>query len=275
MSEAAAPTPITLHCETRGDGKPLVLLHGFGANAFTWRHLMERLPAGYRAFALDLKGFGQSPKPRDNAYAMEDQANLVCDFIERNGLKSVALAGHSMGGGVAALTAMKLCDRGAPPSALILIDTISFPQRVPLFIGVLRTPVLNWMVVTLVPAVTLVRGALNLAFHDWRKVTAKMVRAYSTPFKQPGGRHAAIATAMQIIPANIDALIARLPDLKIPTLILWGREDPITPLAHGERLAQVIPHARLVVIDRCGHIPQEERPDETIPAIATFLETSR
>ena len=264
-----------LHYETCGDGKPLILLHGFGANSYTWRHVVPMLPVGYKAYALDLKGFGKSAKPLDKFYSMDDQANLVCDFIEENALKQVTLIGHSMGGGIALMVAMKLIDKEEMPSSLVLIDSVSFPQPMPIFITLLRTPILNRIAVAVLPAVTLVRWILNLSFYDDRKITGKMVRVYAAPIAEPGARHALLQTAQQIIPNDIPALVGRYPSLKMPTLILWGREDVITPLRLGEQLHQVIANSKFCVFDSCGHIPHEEVPERSIPVIVEFLDKNK
>jgi pimeloyl-ACP methyl ester carboxylesterase len=81
-----------------------------------------------------------------------------------------------------------------------------------------------------------------------------------------------IETARQIRPATLDQVIDRYPTLDVPTLLLWGRGDTVVPLAVGERLARDLPHARLVVLERCGHLPAEELPEESWAALAKFLD---
>src|SRR3954470_5524152 len=90
-----------LHVTRSGSGKPLLLLHGLGANSYTWRFLKPKIPAGYELFEIDLKGFGKAEKPADGKYSIFDQADLVFALIKSLDLKNVSLVGHSMGGGVA------------------------------------------------------------------------------------------------------------------------------------------------------------------------------
>ena len=116
--------------------------------------------------------------------------------------------------------------------------------------------------------------ALPICYYDRKKISGEQVEAYAAPLASLGGRHALLETARQCIPANADELIAAVSTITVPTLILWGREDKVIPLKVGELLHKLIPNSMLDVIDQCGHIPQEEKPDETIAHITEFLATS-
>ncbi len=256
-----------------GAGEPLLLVHGFGACKYTWRHVVPRFSSSHRVLTLDLKGFGDSDKPRDDAYALADQARLVARFIEDKGLKNLTLAGHSMGGGVALLTYLTLADAGGPnPIArLVLIDSASYPQHLPSFIRVLRMPLAGRLALGLLPCRTLANWVLKLAFYDHSRITPEMAATYGDYACRAGADHALIQTARSILPENIDALTRRYEEITIPTLVLWGEEDRIVPLTVGRQLAAAIPTARLVTLPRCGHVPQEERPEETLEILADFL----
>jgi pimeloyl-ACP methyl ester carboxylesterase len=81
-----------------------------------------------------------------------------------------------------------------------------------------------------------------------------------------------LATARQMIPPDIDALSARYATITVPTLLIWGRQDPIVPLNVGERLVKILPSARLEIIDACGHCPHEEHPEQTARLMNQFLD---
>ncbi len=98
--------PVTLHYEEEGSGPPLLLVHGLGESSFTWHDVVPALAARFRVIALDLKGFGRSDKPEDDAYGADDQAALIANFIVSRGLENVTLVGHSFGGTVALRTAL-------------------------------------------------------------------------------------------------------------------------------------------------------------------------
>src|SRR5208282_4631692 len=121
------------HYVPYGNGKPVILLHGLGANHYSWRHLVLRMPACYQALSFDLKGFGNSPKPHDKKYSLYDQAHLIYNFIVDNRLNDVTIIGHSMGGGVALLVAIELIERiGKRLFSMVLIDSIGYYQPIPL-----------------------------------------------------------------------------------------------------------------------------------------------
>ena len=75
-----------------------------------------------------------------------------------------------------------------------------------------------------------------------------------------------------IVPDNLDELALRYPEIEIPTFLLWGDHDSVIPLWVGERLADELPNAALTVLDACGHVPPEEKPEESLAAFEAFLD---
>ncbi len=273
MGGAIAPEPLELHYETYGHGNPVIFLHGLGGTIYTWRHLVGPLAPHYRLILFDLKGAGLSPKPYDNRYSVLDQAELIYRFILQNNLQQVTLVGHSFGGGVALLVALRLTQHDPSRlSRLILIDTMSYPQKLPGIIRMLRTPGLGWLVLHLVPDQTQVHNMMETLYYDDSKISPEDVAAYAAPLALPGAKYALQQTMRQIIPDHMDEITARYPQIQVPTLIIWGREDKIIPLENGVRLHQAIRSSRLVVIERCGHDPPDEKPEEVIEITQKFLQ---
>ncbi len=272
MEDTIGEEPLQLNYETYGKGNPIIFLHGLGGSLYTWRHLIGPLSPHYRLILFDLKGAGKSPKPYDDKYSMFDQAELIYRFILQNDLHNLTLVGHSFGGGVALLVALKLTQQNSSRlSRLILIDTISYPQKLPAVIKMLRMPLLGWLGLHLIPDRTKVYKMMKSLYFDDSKINPEDVEAYAAPLSLPGAKYALQQTARQIIPDNIDELIAMYPRLNVPTLIIWGQEDKIIPLENGVRLHQAIRNSRLVVIERCGHDPPDERPKELMEVIREFL----
>jgi pimeloyl-ACP methyl ester carboxylesterase len=258
---------LRLYHEKTGAGPPLLFLHGFAQSSYCWRELAARLP-GRRCVALDLKGFGQSDKPADGAYRVSDQARLVRGAIEALDLRDLVLVGHSLGGAVALATAAELQRAGAPPRGLVLVGSMSMPQRIPGALQVLRLPVLGELAAHLTPAPLAVRAAFLLAYHDRRRISAALVAEHARCMNLPGARAALVATARALTAEQIGDLA---PELTIPALLLWGRHDPLVPLRVGQSLAAALPNARLEILEDCGHYPQQENPDETARLIREFL----
>jgi pimeloyl-ACP methyl ester carboxylesterase len=261
-----------LHYEERGSGEPILFVHGFGASIFSWRYLVPALEKNARLILLDLKGFGRSPKPADGQYSVYDQAQLVHRFIADRDLTNLTLIGHSYGGGVALVTSLSLLAEGHQRlRRLVLIDSVGYKQPLPLFVRILRNAVLGPLAVTVVPRKLQVLSILKLAYHDSGKITGAAVDNYAEPLSSPGGRQALRETAKAMIPPDIEALTSQYRRITVPTLILWGKEDHIVPLAIGMRLKEDIPNSTLDVIEECGHIPHEEQPERALAAVQGFL----
>lgn len=275
MSNNPASSPCSsttgLHCEIYGSGDPVLALHGLGASVYSWRKLKGRLPE-HTLILVDLKGHGESPKPPDKHYSIQEQAELVRQFILEHDLKNLTLMGNSYGGAVSLLVAIRLCkEEPGRLSNLILIDSGGYNQDLPWHLKLLRTPGLGWLALHLGPPKLNALTVLLYAYSKKRLITWEQTKAYAKPIASPGGRHALLQTAKQALPDNIDEITSKYPTINIPTLILWGRDDKVIPLAIGEMLDQAIPDSRLVLIEQAGHVPQEEKPEETIPPILKFL----
>ncbi len=254
-----------------GFGTPMVLIHGFGASSYSWRHIINRFAGEYRVFAIDLKGFGLSDKPNDFNYSIKNQSSIIKQFIEKNCLKDIVLVGHSFGGAVSLLTCLDLKESENTIKALILLDSASYEQAFPYFIRLLTIPVLNRLSLMLIPAKMNARLLLKKAFFDDSKITEEMVNIYAYYSGLEGSHNALITTAKQIIPDDITWIVQQYKEIKIPVLVIWGERDEIIPLSNGQRLARDIPYARLESISNCGHIPHEECPEATNKLFENFL----
>jgi pimeloyl-ACP methyl ester carboxylesterase len=156
-------------------------------------------------------------------------------------------------------------------SKLILIDSAGYDKDLPTFLKILRTPLLGWLAVHLLSPEQQACTVLRASYFDDRKITEEQIAAYARPIGSRGGRYALLQTARQAIPKNLKEIISQYPSITVPTLILWGLEDEVLPLKIGQMLHEAIPGSRLELINNCGHVPQEERPEETICRVAEFL----
>ena len=263
---------ISINYEDQGQGQPLILLHGYGASTYSWRHVSPYFSKSYRVIAIDLKGFGLSDKPVDSDYSVLEQSRMVYEFIRVHCLENVVLAGNSLGGAVSLLTYLMQSDQGTHHiSKLILIDTASYQQDLPLYISILRVPIINELSLCLTSSNFKSRMTLRKAFFDHSKITEQMVATYGAYLSLPGASQALIKTAKQMIPSNLEEISERYKSIDIPVLLIWGENDEIVPLEVGRKLAGHIPNSKLVVVPNCGHIPQEECPNQAIEAMESFL----
>lgn len=268
------PNPLPLYWETHGrEGSPIVLLHGLGTTGYTWSRWVPALSGSHVVKVVELKGFGGAPKPRDNRYSPLDQAALLSRWIVQNDLEDLTLVGHSLGGGVALLTTLDLEAGGQGRiRRLVLLAGIAYPQPLSRYLRLLGTPILGPLVLWALPLETVIRIALRRAYHPSHPISDSHVLAYARPLRTSGGRYALSRSAAQLVTPELESMTGRYEEISVPTLLLWGRNDPVVPLWVGERLAEALPRGRLEIIPDCGHMPQEERPDETLDWLRRFLE---
>jgi len=264
--------PVKLFYEEKGQGSPVLLVHGFGASTYTWRNIAPALAQTNRVIAVDLKGFGQSDKPFDERYSVFDQAELLKQLIIDNNLRDLALVGHSYGGGVALVLALDEDPRlDGRISKLVLLDTIAYPQDIPVFFRMLDVPLFSHLGVRMVPPSVQTRIALRIAYLDNSKIDEEEVEMYAAPLRTAAGKHAIIHSARQIMPERLEEISARYASITMPTLIGWCDYDRIVPLDVGLKLRRTLPNAQLKIIEGCGHMPQEEQPEATLSVIQGFL----
>lgn len=265
--------PVKLFVEEKGEGLPLLLIHGFGASTYTWRKIAPALADTHRVIAVDLKGFGQSDKPFDERYSVFDQAELLKQLIIDQDLRDLTLIGHSFGGGVALVLALDEDPRlNGRITKLVLLDTIAYAQDIPVAFKMLDMPFVSHIGVRMLPPSVQARIALRIAYLDNSKIDDDEVERYAAPLRTAAGKHAIIHSARQIVPEDIAEISESYKSITMPTLIAWCDYDRIVPLKVGIKLRRTLPNSTLKIIEDCGHMPQEEQPETTLRLIETFLD---
>ncbi len=261
-----------LHYYDAGSGAepPLVLVHGLGDEADTWRHVIPRLAERRRVIALDLPGFGRSDALPGGA-SLTALARALAGLLAALGIARATLVGSSLGAGVVqrlALARPDLADR------LVLVGGALPAQR-----GLPRGPLLLFLLPGLGElAYTGLRRSQDQAFatlrpyyHDFDALPPEdhaflrervWARVWSD--KQRG----AFLSVLRWLALDQAARADRYRDLilrsTVPTTLVWGDHDAIVPPAVGQLLAAALPSASLHIIPRCGHLPQQERPAELV-----------
>jgi len=265
---------LPLHLSTVGKGPPILFLHGFGMHSEVWKPWIDGLRPDHELHLVDMKGAGQAPKPRDGLYSPLDHADLVARLVVERDLRDLTLVGHSLGGGVVLLTALKLRDRGesARITRLVSVAGVAYHQRLPPFVGLARLGRVTDAAFALVPKGWLVRRVREDVVYAPEAISPEQVEPYARALRSPAARRALLATARQLLTPELDRWMERYSELDHPTLALWGAHDPVVPIAVGRRLVADLPHAKLVVLERCGHIPPEERPAASLRVVRHFLD---
>lgn len=252
-----------------GEGNVLLFIHGLGASSYTWRYLSQYYKSNYRVICMDLEGFGESSKPTNKKYKIQQQSRLVNNFIQRKNLNNVTLIGNSFGGTVVLHTYLNY--RKLDINKIILLDSAAYTQKFPTYISLLRTPVINRLAFYLIPHKSIAKWVLNEIFYNKTLVTTEMITTYGSYMWGTGSHTALIGSAKSITSNDVKKLSTQYRKIKIPVLIIWGDKDTVTRLEIGERLHQDIENSTFRVIKNCGHIPQEEEPEKTIAIINDFL----
>jgi 4,5:9,10-diseco-3-hydroxy-5,9,17-trioxoandrosta-1(10),2-diene-4-oate hydrolase len=267
---------VRVHYQEAGAaGAPtLVLVHGFLASNFIWRDVLVPLAErGFRVVAPDLIGFGFSDKPADGEYTIEAQARMIVGLLNKLQIERATLVGSSYGGAVAAHVAFDYPERVA---RLVLVGAVCND-------ALKRHPVLR-LVATPAVGDVLSPALLDLRYFLRRKVIARRAAAdeRARAELQVAGRHLPLRAAdtqramlltLRRWSATRVERDAHL--LRQPTLIVWGADDPDTPLRDGETLHRLIPGSRLHVFPGTGHLPQEERPEEFTELVAEFCQNGQ
>lgn len=262
----------TIHVRDEGPraGRPLVLVHGSNASLHTWEPWVQRLTAkGYRVITLDLPAHGLSGPTPQGQYTGAAYVGIVEQLVDRLGLSRFALGGNSMGGGVAWRYAVRHPDR---LSALILVDASGQPQpkgsSPPLGFRLARVPVARDILATVTPR-SLIEKSFRQSVSNQAIATPAMVDRYWELLLYPGNRRATVQRFGQY--SGDDGAAARLAGLKVPTLILWGREDKLIPVSVAAWFNRQIPGSRIAILDGIGHIPMEEAPDRSLAPVLDLL----
>ncbi|MBL8546633.1 MAG: alpha/beta hydrolase [Hyphomonadaceae bacterium] len=265
---------VRVHYRIEGQetGPTLVLIHGFSASVHTWEPWVSRLGESYRIVSLDLPGHGLTRAPAGYQASIEAYRDLVHQFLQAQNITRFALAGSSMGGNVAweyALAHPEELD------ALILVDASGWEDTRaeaasdPQIFKLLRNPVLGPLVRDL-DSSRLVRQGLEASFADPSHVDDAMLNRYTQLARAPGHRDILLQMTLGYRERNY-ATAQRLAALDMPVLILTGDTDRLVPPAHAQQFRDAISGSQLITFEHTGHIPQEEKPDESAMAVHEFL----
>ena len=242
---------VEVRISSAGEGPPLLLLHG--ASGSNWRPGYDRLAERFHVYVPEHPGYGVTERP-EWLETVQDLAIWYMDLIDHLELAPVLLAGHSLGGWAAAELA-SLCSHQIRKLALIDPAGVRIPgeQRLDLF---LMNPEEN----------------VRSAYHE-QKFAETILALQPTPEQaQAAVRNRNMTARLAWNPYLCNpALEPRLRRINIATLVVWGKQDRIIPLVHGELYAKRIAGAKLVVIDQCGHVPPVEQPDEFARIVGDFL----
>lgn len=255
----------------KGEGRPLLLIHGYGAAIWVWEKQIEILSQSYRVYALDLIGYGYSDRPKID-YTPDAYIHFLRDFMDAVGIEKATLIGNSMGGGIAWAMAIFFPERVeklvlincVPPDVLERVKNESFRTLV----TIKDIPLLPYLVIGS-RSKNSIKWILQECLANIKLITPEVLNRQYQLSKIKGTTWALYSTFKNA--SNAKGLKDYLSRIDHPTLLIWGKWDLIFPPAVGEELHQAIRGAKFKVIDKSGHMPMWETPEEVNQEILSFL----
>jgi len=250
-----------------GAGTPVVLVHGFASSLYTWKDVLPGLARAHDVVALDLPGFGASDQPGELSF--EDFPAAVLGLMDALGIDRAALVGNSLGGATVAVVAVRHPGR---VSALVLVDSAGFhlaDADRPAVVRLAMSPAGRLLDVLPLRRLA-VEISLRQVLHDPSLVTEERVAEYLAPLLRPGAL-ASIRSLARTPSREATDFARALAAIEAPTLVVWGRNDAWIPVADADRFVSTIPGAEKLVLEDCGHVPEEEKPRAVTEALLRFL----
>lgn len=228
---------IGINYEQKGSGELVVLLHGWGSNIKLFANLIDLLSAKYTVVAMDMPGFGESEEPK-TPWCVDDYVQFVIDFLKDYDTKEVTLLGHSFGGRVI----IKMHSRESLPfkvKKVILVDSAGIMPP--------KSNKKSWRtryykMGKAVLSTKLVQKLAPDALENFRKKMGSADYAAASPMMRQ--------VMVKVVNEDLEPY---LPNIKCPTLLVWGVNDTATPLSDGEKMEKLIPDAGLVRLENAGH----------------------
>ena len=248
----------------RPDAPVVVLLHGFGSSLHTWEPWAQALAGTRRVIRYDLPGAGLTGADPTGDYSDERGMQVLLALLDQLGVARASVVGHSMGGRLAFRFAAAHPGR---VDKLVLVAPDGFASPGFEYDKAPEVPALARLMRHALPK-ALLRMSLEPAYADTRLMTDDTVTRYHDMMLAPGVRDALLARMGQMMLREPTAV---LKTIRAPTLLVWGDKDAMIPVANAQDYLRVLPDARIVTLPGVGHLPHEEAPAASLPAVQAFL----
>ena len=253
-------------------GPQVVLIHGVGRFLEEWLPSFDNLAAHNRVYALDLPGHGHTDKPLSASYRLADLARFVNGFMEALDISPAHVVGHSLGGGIALQLTLQFPEA---VDRLVLVCSASLGKEVTLVLRITAVPLLGEILTR--PSLNGTRRLLKEFVKDPAVLTDEFVDHSYRMAALPGAQQAVLKTLRSsgnLFGQHDDTyrpIVDNLGSIKKPILIIWGRQDRVLPVAHGQAAVTKLPNASLKILEECGHLPMLEQTQQFNESILDFL----
>lgn len=235
--------------------RSIVLIHGLGGSAERWLKVVPHLSKNHRVIALDMIGFGHSDKPSED-YTMDFFAKFLSAFIDRLGLNATVLIGTSLGGQIAAH-----CASANPKIERLVLVSPSGAMKS-------ATPAIDaYMMAALYPNHLNAKEAFEMMSKSGT-VDEFTVSDFVKRMTMPNAKLAFISSVLGIRNSILEHSLQKI---KVPTLLVWGRQDKMIPIVYAEKFRAHIRNCAFLELDDCGHLPHVEMPEIFSQSVLEFL----
>ena len=235
----------------------LLLIHGLGASAERWEHVIPQFAKNYRVLVPDLIGFGLSDKPLVD-YTTDYLSDFIRKFLKKLNINSVSIIGSSLGGQIGAEFTYQ---NNSMVEKLVLISPSGIMKH--------STPALDaYVMAALYPSDSSASNAFQIMSGS-KNIDKKTIKGFVQRMKLPNAKMAFMSTLLGLKDAEI--ISEKLVSITSPTLIIWGENDPIIPIKYAQSFVSEIDDCRFVKMENCGHTPYVESPDEFYKIVSDFL----
>ncbi len=256
------------HYIEKGEGRPLILLHGFFYDSYLWAENIDALAQHFKVYALDLWGCGYSARePLDFGYPQ--YAEQVRLFMDAMGIERASFAGQSMGAG----TAIKFCvQHRQRVDKLVLVSAAALPNPMPAMAKFFNLPMIGEFFLGLNTDVFRKTALKDIFLHDKTLVTDAYFENVTRAHKIEKTVDAGLKIQRNEFFDTLSDEIRTLGGMDVPTLLVWGREDKAIPLRLGQEMQRILTGSQLEILDNAGHVSNFEQAARFNPLAVAFLQ---
>ncbi len=258
-----------IHYIEKGEGKPVILIHGFLYSTVMWNKSIDAFASKFKAYAVDLWGWGYSERLDAMDYSFPFYAQQILHFMDALNIRKASLVGQSMGGGIAIYLAAHYPER---VDKLILVDPAAIPYPETTIGWIYQQPFIGEFLNALPGDALMENNIKTIWFYDRNKVGKEYLQEVIQPLRIRGSSEGHMYILRNVLkPPYVEEEVNMLAQVHKPILIVHGREDKAIPLDRSEKLSRLWKESELVVFEKAGHSPHEEYPEEFNRIAIDFL----